>query len=446
MSKHILIITYYWPPAGGAGVQRWLKFVKYLPDHGWTPVIYTVKNGEFPVLDFSLEKDIPEGTEVIRRKIFEPYNWYKKFIGQKPQERINAGFLSQTEKPAGKEKLSRWIRGNLFIPDARKFWIRPSVRFLSKYLKEHPVDLIISTGPPHSMHLIALGLKKKLHIPWLADFRDPWTKIDFYDELHLSNTADRKHHQLEKQVVRSANTVVSVTRYMQKDFEQLGARNSVYIPNGYDPADIPADISEKIEKFRILYIGSLNETRNPGSLWHVLRQLTTEEPGFTEDLRIELIGKTDISVHRSIEQSRLTPFVSMTDYVPHEEIFRLQKKAAILLLLINKTRYDKGIVTGKIFEYLISGRPVLAIGPPDGEAATILKQTNTGVTVNYDDEKALKKAITEFYHQYKTGALQVKPKHIEDFSRKTLTIQLTNQFEKLLTQSDAEKTIHKPHF
>ena len=432
MSKRILIITYYWPPAGGAGVQRWLKFVKYLPEFGWEPVVYTVENGEFPVLDFSLEKDVPEGTEVIRKKIFEPYGWYKKFIGQKPQERINAGFLSETDKPAGKEKLSRWIRGNLFIPDARKFWIRPSVRFLSKYLREHPVDIIVSTGPPHSMHLIALAVKNKLNIPWIADFRDPWTKIDFYDELHLSKTADRKHHQLEKEVVRSADAVVSVTRYMQKDFEQLGAKNSVYIPNGYDPEEIPVNISEEIEKFRILYIGSLNGSRNPESLWNIFGQLTKEEPGFSGDLRIELIGKTDISVLKSIEQSRLTPFVSMTDYVPHEQIFRLQKKAAILLLLINKTRYDKGIVTGKIFEYIVSGRPVLAIGPPDGEAAHILEKTGTGVTIHYDDEKTLKKTITEFYHQYKKGTLQIKPKHIEDFSRKTLTKQLTGQFEKVL--------------
>ena len=147
MSKRVLIITYYWPPAGGAGVQRWLKFVKYLPQFGWDPVVYTVENGEFPVLDPSLEKDIPPGTEVIRRKIFEPYLWYKKFIGQKPDEKINAGFLSATEKPEKKERIARWIRGNLFIPDARKFWIKPSIRFLKRYLAEHSVALIVSTGP-----------------------------------------------------------------------------------------------------------------------------------------------------------------------------------------------------------------------------------------------------------------------------------------------------------
>jgi len=441
MSRRILIITYYWPPAGGAGVQRWLKFVKYLPEYGWTPVVYTVKNGEFPVLDPSLEKDVPAGTEVIRRKIFEPYGWYKRFIGQNPQERINAGFLSQTEKPAGKEKLSRWIRGNLFIPDARKFWIRPSVRFLTKYLRQHPVDIIVSTGPPHSMHLIALGIKKKLNIPWVADFRDPWTRIDFYEELLLSKRADRKHHRLEKEVIRTADAVISVTRTMQKEFSELGAGSSYYIPNGFDPDDFPEkpDGNDFPDKFRILHLGSINPARNPEALWKVVAGLVKEEPLLAKDLEIRLVGKTDISVTRSLEDHGLLPFVTMTDYVPHEDVFALERQAAVLLMLINRTPNAKGILTGKIFEYLAAGRPILALGPPDGEAARILKQTETGVTVYYDDEKTLRKTITAFYHQYKSGTLEIKPKHIEDFSRITLTKQLAVLVDKLLSQSNAKK-------
>ncbi|MEA3317025.1 MAG: glycosyl transferase family 1, partial [Bacteroidota bacterium] len=185
-NKKVLIITYYWPPSGGAGVQRWLKFAKFLPKYGWNPIIYTPENGEIPVTDKSLHKDISKETKVIKRKIWEPYTWYKKFIGQKNNQKINVGFLSENQKPKFTEKISVWIRGNFFIPDARKFWIKPSVKFLKTYLKNNNVDAIISTGPPHSMHLIAMQLQKKLNLPWIADFRDPWTNIDFYEDLLLT--------------------------------------------------------------------------------------------------------------------------------------------------------------------------------------------------------------------------------------------------------------------
>ena len=181
--RRVLIITYYWPPSGGSGVQRWLKMSKYLPENGWQPVIYTADDAEYPVEDKSLEKDVAPETEVIRRPIVEPYSFYKKFLGIKKGEKVKAGFINEGAKKTGwKESLSVWLRGNLFIPDARCWWIKPSVRYLKKYLKEHPVDAMISTGPPHSMHLIARALHKKFNIPWVADFRDPWTDIDFYKD------------------------------------------------------------------------------------------------------------------------------------------------------------------------------------------------------------------------------------------------------------------------
>ncbi len=441
MYRRILIITYYWPPAGGAGVQRWLKFVKYLPEFGWKPVVYTVENGEFPEMDYSLEKDIPESVEVIRRKIFEPYHWYKKFIGQKAEEKINAGFLSQSEKPEKKENLAKWIRGNLFIPDARKFWIKPSIKFLISYLREHPVDIIISTGPPHSMHLIALGLKDKLNVPWIADFRDPWTKIDFYEELQLTKRADRKHHQLEKKVVQSADMVLSVTRSMRNDFGNLGAQKAIYLPNGFDPEDFPEENDVEINKFTILYIGALNQARNQDFFWKTVKEMIEENQAFAHDLHIELIGKTDISVHTSVEKYQLGSFVTITDYVSHNEIARKQKSAAILLLLINRTPHARGIVTGKIFEYIASGRPVLAIGPTDGEAAMILKETKTGTTVDYDDEEQLKITLTAFYDSFSAGNLKTNPENIHNYSRKTQTKQLADVLKNILSENNSNKTI-----
>ena len=218
--KKVLIITYYWPPSGGAGVQRWLKFVKYLREFGWEPIVYTPENPEAPAVDESLLKDIPKNLTAIKRPIWEPYNLYKNFIGQKKDERINAGFLTEKKKPGLAEKISVWVRGNWFIPDARKLWITPSIKFLSDYLKRNPVDAIVSTGPPHSMHLIALGLKKKLNLPWLADFRDPWTNIDFYDKLMLTKASDVKHKKMELDVLKNANIITAIGWSMADDLKK----------------------------------------------------------------------------------------------------------------------------------------------------------------------------------------------------------------------------------
>ena len=246
--KRVLIITYYWPPSGGSGVQRWLKMSKYLPEYGWQPVIYTTEDAEYPIVDPSLEKDVTPEAEVIRRPIVEPYSFYKKFLGVKKEETVKMGFIEEKEKKHGwKENLSLWIRGNLFIPDARCWWVKPSVRYLKEYLKEHPVDAIISTGPPHSMHLIAMKLKEALGLPWIADFRDPWTEIDYYDELHLTKRSDRKHHCLEHEVLTKADNVVTVGPDGARRLEKLGAKDVATIYNGFDRDDdahTPVTLSE----------------------------------------------------------------------------------------------------------------------------------------------------------------------------------------------------------
>ena len=222
--KKALVITYYWPPSGGAGVQRWLKFVKYLRSFGWEPVIYTPENPEFPETDHSLDKDVPGQLKVLKQPIWEPYDTYKKILGRRKDEKINAAFLSEKKKNSALENLSVWIRGNFFIPDARKFWIKPSIRFLLHYLQKDPVDVIISTGPPHSMHLIAMKVSGKLGLPWLADFRDPWTNIDFYKDLKLTSWADAIHRRLEKQVLGKADAVTVISPGMAADFSRIHQR------------------------------------------------------------------------------------------------------------------------------------------------------------------------------------------------------------------------------
>jgi glycosyltransferase involved in cell wall biosynthesis len=419
--KKVLIITYYWPPSGGSGVQRWLKFSKYLPENGWEPIIYTPENPESPEHDDSLSNDVRKDIAVVKRPIFEPYSFYKRFIGKKQTERISVGFLSESKKPKLREKIAVWIRGNLFIPDARKFWIKPSVKFLTEYLKENPVDAIISTGPPHSMHLIALGIKSELNIPWIADFRDPWTNIDFYSGLMLTRWADRKHRLLEKKVLQNADTVVSVGKSWAKELGELGDRNVEVITNGFDPEDFRPNKIEVGEKFSITHIGSMNKDRNHPLFWETLSHMANSDKSFAEKLEIRLVGKNDISVCENIEKFGLSEYVVITEYVPHKEIEDYLRSSAILYLPVNNTPNALGILTGKVFEYLHSGRPILAIGPENGDLAEIISKTKHSRISGFESADKLRNNIQYYFNLFKEGNLKSTVDNIDIFSRRELT-------------------------
>ena len=432
--KRVLIITYYWPPSGGSGVQRWLKMSKYLPEYGWQPVIYTAENAEYPVEDPSLEKDVCPEAEVIRRPIAEPYMFYKKFLGIKKEQKVKAGFIDESDRKKGwKERLSVWIRGNFFIPDARCWWVKPSTKYLKTYLKDHPVDAIVSTGPPHSMHLIAMRLKKTLNLPWIADFRDPWTEIDYYNDLHLTKCSDRKHHRLEHQVLTKADKVVAVGWDMAKGLERLGAKDPIVVPNGYD-WDLQAGscTAPLTQGFTLTHIGIIGANRNKHQLWQALQELTADHEGLRKDLKIRLIGQVDQSVIRSIADNGLQDNTEIIPYLPHDEVLQLQQTSQILLLLINNTPSARGILTGKLFEYLASGRPILCIGPEDGDAARIITETGSGRTINFDDKEKIKAVIKEHYQNYLNGNLpSVENRAIESYSRKALAGEYVNLLKTL---------------
>lgn len=429
--KRALIITYYWIPSGGAGVQRWVKFTKYLREFGYEPVIYTPENPEYPSTDHSLERDIPSGVEIIKTPIWEPYNIYRNLTGKKGQ-RINAGFISENKKSGWKDKLSIWIRGNFLIPDPRRFWIKPSVSYLSNYLRNNPVDVIITTGPPHSMHLIGLGLKKHFPtIPWVADFRDPWTNIDFYKELNLNPLSDKIHHNLEKQVVVKADSIIVVSNGMKDEFLSIGARSLKVIPNGYDNTDIEGIKTVIDSRFSISHIGTLNAARNPHTVWRVLSEICKEDVTFKTDLEIQLVGKVDFTVLENIEAEGLSGNLTKIDYLSHSEAIAKQQSSQVLMLLINNTGNAKGILTGKFFEYLAAKRPILGIGPSDGDAAEILKEINAGVMVDFDDTEATRKSILEYYKRFKNNSLNVEATSVERFSRRSLTGELAKHLNSL---------------
>jgi glycosyltransferase involved in cell wall biosynthesis len=422
--KRVLIITYYWPPAGGAGVQRWLKFVKYLRNFGIEPIIYTPSNPEIPVEDISLLKDIPHDITVLQQPIWEPYHWYKKWVGIKPSEKINTGFLSESEKPKKTESIGVWVRGNFFIPDARCFWIQPSIRFLTTYLQSQPVDAIITTGPPHSMHRIGLGLKKATGIPWIADFRDPWTNIDFYDQLMLTRWADRLHRKMELEVIQNADHVITVTSQDALDFKNKGAHATTQITNGFDDefkSNIALDNS-----FTLVHVGSIPPARNHDVLWKVIQYLTKTHSEFSKHFQLKLIGKTDISVRNSIRAYGLEQWVQMIPYMNHEEAVMAQQKAQLLLLLVNNSLNSKSILTGKFFEYLAARRPIIAIGPEDGEVAEILQKSQAGDCVDFDNESELGTALLRRFSEWKEkGNCTLEHADIEQYSRKSLTQQLS---------------------
>lgn len=434
--KKVLIITYYWVPSGGAGVQRWVKFTRYLREFGWEPIIFTPSNPEFPSIDESFQNDIPKDLQVLKIPIWEPYNIYRNLFGKKGQA-IPAGFITENKKSGWMEKLSITIRGNFLIPDPRRFWIKPAAKFLSSYLSEHPVDVVVTTGPPHSMHLIALRLKKSFpNIPWLADFRDPWTNIDFYKDLNLMQWADYIHRKLENKVIQSADSVSVVSKGMVKEYLPMNPASIHVIPNGFDDEDYKTEQPVKLdEHFSISHIGTLNAARNPSALWKALSDLCAEDHQFKADLRINLIGKVDFTVLDDVRSKGLSDNLIKIDYLPHSKAVVRQQSSQLLLLLINRTPNASGIITGKCFEYLASGRPILGIGPDDGDAAELLKETGTGLMVAFDDCEASAKAIKHYYQLYKNKALTLQASSIAQYSRRSLTGQLAQVLNMLTSHA-----------
>ncbi|MCB9189426.1 MAG: glycosyltransferase family 4 protein [Flavobacteriales bacterium] len=431
--KRVLIITYYWPPSGGAGVQRWLKFVKYLPKFDYQPIVYTHENGEFPSIDESLVKEVPKEAVVLKTKIWEPYNIYKKVSGTK--ERINSGFLTE-EKNKSKvvQNISTWIRGNLFIPDARKYWIKPSVKYLSDYISNNQIDVIISTGPPHSMHLIALALKKKFDIPWIADFRDPWTNIDYYKDLKLSRMADNRHKRLEKSVLTKSDCVISVGSTLSEELLELGAIKVKTITNGYDSDDLIKGNVELDEKITIAHIGSFTKSRNPQLLLDVLDELRATHPTVFNRLELKLIGKVDYSISEEFARLKIDSLVRKIEYIPHEDVIVEQKKSHFLLLVVNDTPNAKGILTGKVFEYLAARRPIIAIAPKDGDLANLILETESGIVLDNSNKSDLRELLLK-YVEDNTIVNKFTEGRIGQYSRESLTKDLVLLLDELTNKN-----------
>ena len=416
--KKVLIITYYWPPAGGSGVQRWLKFSKYLPENGWKPYIFTPDSHSFQIKDEDLLADKHPETEVWKTPIWEPYTLKEKLFGK--SESSNAGVIQN--KYSLKNKIMNWVRGNLFIPDPKVFWVKPSIKLLNKKIKEEGITHVVSTGPPHSMHLIGLGLKKQNpNLKWVADFRDPWSKLDLLNEFHLTEKSKQKYRKLEKEVLRNSDVTLTVSETWVESFKMLGSMNVKLITNGFDQDDFEVKEREN-NKFIIGHFGLLNHLRNPKNLWKTLHDLCDENTDFNDNLEIRLAGNIDTEVLQNITQYfHLKNKVTVLGYLSHKEVLREYNESSILLLLLFNSASGIGNYPGKIFEYFAAKRPILGFGPKESDTQKLIQKTKTGVFFTYD-EMELKKEILHLFHN---NVNPVESTDIEGFSRKKLTNDLS---------------------
>lgn len=431
--KRVLIIVYYWPPTGGSGVQRWVKFVKHLRRFGWEPVIYTPENPAVNEFDKSLLQEIPENITVLRQPVFELSRWFGAAPGS------NSGNQQPTQLSKIKRAVGNFIRGNLFIPDPRALWVKPSVNYLRDYLKENPVSAIISSGPPHSMHLIALQISRQLNIPWLADFRDPWMEILDFHGFNVSDWAREQHKKLFSSVLQNANEIVVAHRSVQQNFSGLTKKPVTLITNGYDAEDITTATLPPIEAgtFRIVFVGILYNKLNSTALWQAIRKVSATNTEFANTFRLIFVGKVESEALKDLAEQCLIENCEFTGYVDHRTAVGYEKSADLLLLLTPPQPDFKYVIPGKLFEYMAVEKPVLCLGQPDNDSALILAESGYGKTAHPGSVDDIAKALHELFDNRKHPP--APPTHGANYSlyeRKQLTEKLVKVLNRISPQNE----------
>lgn len=419
--QKVLIITYYWPPAGGPGVQRWLKFVKYLRDFDIEPIVYIPENPNYPIIDETFLDEVPNGIKIYKRPIFEPYGLARIF-SKKKTKKISAGIINSTNQSV-LEKLMLWIRGNLFIPDARKYWIKPSVAFLSNIIEQEGIETVITTGPPHSVHLIGLELKRRNKVRWVTDFRDPWTSIGYHKKLKLTASSQTKHKRLEELVLTEADKIIVTSNTTKQEFANITQKPITVITNGYDTSNgspVALDVD-----FTVSHIGSLLSGRNPINLWKAFSELIHEIPDFKKYFKLQLAGVISSDVLESIYFYGLQPYTELLGYISHEQAILYQKKSQVLLLIEIDSEETQGIIPGKVFEYMAAKRPILGVGPGMWEVGNLISASNTGRTYDYQQSNELKSTMLEWFLDYKKEQLALPFAKVEQYHRRELTKKLS---------------------
>jgi glycosyltransferase involved in cell wall biosynthesis len=414
--KKVLVITYYWPPSGGSGVQRWLKFVKYFREFGIEPIILTVdpEYANFPVLDESLFSDIPNGVEIHRTQAKSPFAIYSKLRGRKVPQ---SGFAGDSN-PNLIERLMRFIRGNFFIPDARIGWNKFAIKKAKELILKHELDCVITTSPPHSTQLIGLELKNRFNLKWIADLRDPWTDIYYNKELYRTKWAEKIDRQLEKKCLESADNIIvvsdSIAKLFNKRYNGIKSKISI-IPNGYDEADFQNKVASETKYNYISYIGNLGPSYPINNFLIEFNEFSSRNPKW----RLRFVGNVFKDVKTQILNSDLSERVEFISYVEHKKAIDFMIESKALLLIIPNSEENKGILTGKLFEYLAAKKPIIFIGPEDGDAAKILTNNSKVLINNQKYMHSLQDFLTNINQEtIKYG--------FEKYSRKQLTKEIVS--------------------
>ncbi len=426
--KKVLIITYYWPPAGGPGVQRWLKFSKFLPESGIQPIILTVDPNfaTYPIIDESLEKEVGDTVSVYKTETRELFGAYKKATSRK--EVPYSGFASEDAKPGLKEKAARFVRGNFFFPDPRKGWKKFAVAKAKELIASENIDTVITTGPPHSTHLIGLELKSTSSIKWLADFRDPWTDIYYYKDFYPMLAARKLEASLEMKVLRQADLITTASPGFAKLLANKLGDDSKLLPitNGYDSDDLELETGERTKgDIVITYTGTVT-TKYPLST--LVEAISSMEIEAQQNITLNVVGKLDEGCESLLVAENLHANVNMPGYVSHGEVMGYLKNSTHVLLLIPMLKGNEGIIPAKLFEYIGSGKTIVGIGPRPSDAAEIIEENGFGRFFTPNQSMELKNWLAKDVdeHQEVDGSIR------EKFSRRYLTTKLADAIKSKL--------------
>jgi hypothetical protein len=393
--KKVLIITYSWPPAGGIGVLRCLKFVKYLRDFGWEPIVLTAENPSYQFLDYDNLNEVPDGIEIHKVPIFEPINAFKKITGRKKDIPLQNITNNSAQKKSIIDKFGMWVRGNFFIPDARSAWIKPCVKYLDHYLEKNQIDAILTDGPPHTNTVIGMRISQKHNIPWLADFQDPWTQVDYYSELYIGKRADRIHRALEQEVFQTAKKITVASPSWKKDLESIGGKNVDVIYYGFDETDFTEFSAKEEDSFIIFHGGLLGQDRNPETFFSVLSDLINLHPVIGNKIKLKFAGEVDLTVVNSLKKHKLLEYTELMGMIPRKQVIKEYEKASLLLLPINKADNAAGRIPGKLFEILRTGKNILVLGPDDGDVKSIVEMEKRGRSFEYDNKDLLQAYMSD---------------------------------------------------
>jgi len=425
--KKVLIITYFWPPAGGPGIQRVLKFVKYLPHYHWQPIILTVSKGEYPAFDHSLEPQIPQNCRIYKTGSVQPFRIFKKLTGRKKTDNISTYVVTNNENNSVIEKILKWIRLNIFIPDAKIGWLPFAVRAGRRILNDEKIDLIFSTGPPHTVHLIAERLSSSGGIHWVADFRDPWLEMAVYQNQKRTEFTKFLDSRLEKRILRKAHKITTISDGIAELFKsKYNTDKYEVIPNGFDPEDFRGLNAGRSDIFTIVYTGVLSEERIPYPFISAIKRLKNE----SVIIKVIIVGKACNLFVNIIDDNNLSEYFEIRPYVPHREALQVLMGADAALLVIDDIPQNKGFLTGKIFDYLGCRKPIVGFGPLNGDAAEILKHTNSGIMLAYDDSDGAYNVLSNIYHDKRISKNRYAF-DVERYTRRSLTKKLAGIFDSI---------------